>query len=176
MDITTSVIAVGFVVVVSVIGFQFVFATFYRPYILINLSITARQSASFLWNMARVARSPEEREELFDMSEKIGTLATTIRENRIGFAEWQSHMEKIKSGVKRVSALAALADTAVMFLMIFALAARYPVMHGLFLLISNFAYFLGGQWKQAREFFLSLKAETWDYDMPQRTTNPVPSH
>jgi hypothetical protein len=125
--------------------------------------------------MARVARSPEEQEELFDLSEEISTLATTIRANRIGLEELNAQIEKIKSGTKRISLFAALADMASLFLMFFALGVRHPMTFEVLLLNLRFALFLSRQWKQAKEFFLLLKAETWNNDMPQRAS-PVPSH
>jgi len=163
MDTLTTMIAVCFVIVLSVIALQSAFAVFYRPYILIRLEIITRRFASFLWHNAYTMENQDEREALFNVSEIIDSYAVVIRENRVVLSDIELCREKIVAAqqqAKRPDIYFFAANIFSVYMLMFALASRYPLIAGFFLLCARLTVFFGGiRWKTAKNLFVSPKMD-----------------
>ena len=174
---TTTIISIFFVAILAIVGLRFVFGAFYRPYVLFRLETIARRSASKLWFEAYDAEDQETRENLFDVSKKIDAYATTIRENRIIPQDFNWCADKIKElnadadleksiedflALPKEKQLVVVGNILMVFLIVFALAVRFPLTLGLFFLNISLVIFLMLQWDKVSMYFAYSFIESGD--------------
>ena len=173
----TTIIPVLFVLILAVIGLRFAFASFFRPYILFRLEVIARRVASKLWFSAYKSEDRENQERLYSISSEIESYATTIRENRIVLQDFDWCMKKVNDMKKDVELqknltefselpnnkrLYAVGNILLVFLIVFALAARFPLTLGLIFLNVSLVLFLVFQWNKVSVYFSYSFIETGD--------------
>jgi len=160
---TTTIIAWFFVATIAVIGLRCLLVTCFFPHQFTKLEIVARRFASKLWWDAYRSDDIELREKLFGLSEEIDAYAKTIRENRIVLQDFEfctKTIETLKNGdvndfktFSNDKKNTVLGKLFLVYLVLFALAMRYPLSFGVFLINISIVVFLVGWWKEIKIYF-----------------------
>jgi hypothetical protein len=152
---TPTIISYLFVGTLAVMGLQYVITTFFCDIFRLKLGIIARHYADGLWLKAYESEQSESRNRLFAMSERISELSAFARENSISMMNFSSCLKEMKEIGDNVEKFKELPIAEIfqnekgnfsleteidcgkvffVFVTLYALAARYPLSIGIFLL------------------------------------------
>ena len=185
MDAPT-IFSVLFVIILVLMGLQFIFSTCYRTPKLIKLAIKARRYSSALWFRAYEANDPQVRERLFDWSHKIDSYATVIQENRVAIGDFDVWFEEMQrdmcdtdkpieqwTSAQRILGVEYFCGQIFLFYVLSsALCAKYPLVYMFFFVIGKLLAFLAPQWKGIKKVFDFPIV----YDVNQRPVLVTTSH